>query len=414
MLQTAFATSLRPRPALANAALALRLSNSGLRRANFSTTPSLAGAAPPADRAAETLPPVHVSKEYVEKCKDHVMSTLDIVQPVPVVKDFIRDTPVSGKEIEQWHVGVGLHRVPVELGDRFAKSLVVFLRFFADTFFRERYLARGVMLETVAAIPGQVAGSLRHLSSLRRIRHDGGFIHHLLHEAENERMHLMTWQKMIQPSLPERILVVAAQGVMWNAYFLLYLMFPKVAHRFVGYLEEEAVISYTHMLEAIDAGKLENVDAPQIAKNYWNLMPDAKLRDVVLAIRADEANHRDTNHHLCDRLSEKKEDLRVYFDARFREGALTIHRPQAFLSTKSSLQDCGKEFSRTAKGRFRESISFLKKSLEMHRIILGFESQVFRHSSSSIENHVQMKSIIFSFCYFGKGPARIRSPAVPA
>jgi ubiquinol oxidase len=60
----------------------------------------------------------------------------------------------------------------------------------------------------------------------------------------------------------------------------------------VGYLEEQACIEYTHFLKAIDSGKIKNEEAPEIAKKYWNLAPDAKLRDVVLAVRADEAFHR--------------------------------------------------------------------------------------------------------------------------
>ncbi|MFT6273451.1 MAG: ubiquinol oxidase, partial [Dinoroseobacter sp.] len=44
----------------------------------------------------------------------------------------------------------------------------------------------------------------------------------------------------------------------------------------VGYLEEEAVVSYTRYLEEIDAGRVENVPAPNIAKQYWawQMTPD--------------------------------------------------------------------------------------------------------------------------------------------
>lgn len=35
-----------------------------------------------------------------------------------------------------------------------------------------------------------VAGTLRHLNSLRKMKRDHGWIHTLLEEAENERMHL--------------------------------------------------------------------------------------------------------------------------------------------------------------------------------------------------------------------------------
>jgi ubiquinol oxidase len=73
----------------------------------------------------------------------------------------------------------------------------------------------------------------------------------------------------------------------------------------VGYFEEEAVISYTQYLEGIDAGRHENVAAPQIAIDYWNLPANARLRDVVIAVRADEAGHRDVNHDFADQLGRK-------------------------------------------------------------------------------------------------------------
>lgn len=36
-----------------------------------------------------------------------------------------------------------------------------------------------------------VGGTLRHLRSMRLLKRDGGWIHSLLEEAENERMHLL-------------------------------------------------------------------------------------------------------------------------------------------------------------------------------------------------------------------------------
>ena len=83
----------------------------------------------------------------------------------------------------------------------------------------------------------------------------------------------------------------------------MYSLSSKTAHRFVGYLEEEAVISYTHYLEELDAGTIENCAAPDFAKTYWNLENDARLRDVLLAVRDDEAEHRDVNHKLADKLA---------------------------------------------------------------------------------------------------------------
>jgi ubiquinol oxidase len=192
------------------------------------------------------------------------------------------------------------HQTPRTLSDRFAIRLVKFLRFIVDAFFQKRYGHRAIMLETVAAVPGMVGGMLNHLKSLRLMRDDEGLIKTLLDEAENERMHLMTFVEVARPNWFERLLVLLAQGIFFNAFFVLYLMSAKSAHRFVGYLEEEAVVSYTHYLEEIDAGRHENSAAPQIAVRYWNLPADARLRDVVIAVRADEAKHRDVNHALAD------------------------------------------------------------------------------------------------------------------
>jgi ubiquinol oxidase len=159
------------------------------------------------------------------------------------------------------------------------------------------------VLETVAAVPGMVAGSLQHLRSLRRMEDDNGMIRTLLDEAENERMHLMTFIKIAKPNKLERFIILITQGIFYNAFFLFYLIAPRSAHRVVGYFEEEAVISYTAYLQEIDEGRHDNVPAPQVAIDYWNLPKDARLRDVILVIRDDEAGHRDVNHSFADLLA---------------------------------------------------------------------------------------------------------------
>ncbi len=194
------------------------------------------------------------------------------------------------------------HHAPVSFGDRVALKTVKFMRLFADAFFSKRYGHRAVVLETVAAVPGMVGGLLQHLKALRHIRDDQGWIRELLEEADNERMHLMTFIHVAQPSRFERAIIMIGQAIFYNAYFWLYLFAPRIAHRIVGYLEEEAVVSYTQYLAQIDAGHVENIPAPQIAIEYWNLSPTARLRDVVIAVRADEAGHRDRNHEMADQL----------------------------------------------------------------------------------------------------------------
>eukprot|EP00794_Sanderia_malayensis_P003766 gene3766-4288_t len=164
-----------------------------------------------------------------------------------------------------------------------------------------KWLTRIIMLETVAGVPGMVAAMTRHFHSLRKMVRDHGWIHTLLEEAENERMHLMTALELKQPGKLFRGTVVVVQGLFVNMFFLAYLISPRFCHRFVGYLEEEAVKTYTFCLECIDDNRLpmwKNLAAPEIAKKYWRLPEDALMRDVILAIRADEAHHRFVNHTL--------------------------------------------------------------------------------------------------------------------
>ena len=196
-----------------------------------------------------------------------------------------------------------LHHQPRDIGDHVALGFTKALRFVADTFFAKRYGHRAIVLETVAAVPGMVGATLQHLRCLRRMQHDQGWIHTLLDEAENERMHLMTFIEVAKPNWLERVLILLTQGVFYNAFFLLYLISPKTAHRVVGYFEEEAVISYTGYLAEIDAGRHANPPAPRLAIDYWQLPATATLRDVVLAVRNDEANHRDVNHGFADTLA---------------------------------------------------------------------------------------------------------------
>lgn len=124
----------------------------------------------------------------------------------------------------------------------------------------------------------------------------------LLEEAFNERMHLLTFLKLAEPGWFMRLMVLGAQGVFFNGFFLAYLASPRICHRFVGYLEEEAVITYTRAIEELEAGKLpqwNNLDAPEIAIQYWQ-MPERqrKMKDLLMYIRADEAKHREVNHTL--------------------------------------------------------------------------------------------------------------------
>ncbi|ABM05081.1 alternative oxidase [Psychromonas ingrahamii 37] len=192
------------------------------------------------------------------------------------------------------------HQKPNKVSEYIAYKITQSLKFMLNLFYGKKYAKRAVILETIAAVPGMVAGMLNHLKALRRMRDDQGWIRELLDEAENERMHLMIFLDIAKPTWIERTLVLLGQGIFLIIYTFLYILSSKTGHRVVGYFEEEACKSYSEFLQKIDAGEVENVPAPKIAKDYYALDDDACLRDVVLCIREDEGKHRDRNHEFAD------------------------------------------------------------------------------------------------------------------
>ena len=206
---------------------------------------------------------------------------------------------------------------PKNFSDFFALSMTKFFRFIADTFFAKRYGHRAVVLETIAGVPGMVAGMLIHLRSLRKMQTGyGSQIREMLAEAENERMHLMFFIEIAKPNAFERFLVIAAQAIFMAFYLFMYICFPKTSHRMIGYFEDEAVKSYTEYLDLVENGTVMNIRAPRIAIEYYNLKKDARLSDLIISVRADEMHHAEVNHDYANDLQSKssnkemKEDLK--------------------------------------------------------------------------------------------------------
>ncbi|KAK3318028.1 alternative oxidase-domain-containing protein [Apodospora peruviana] len=247
---------------------------------------------------------------------------------------YIRQTPPAwphhGYTEEEMVSVVPEHRPPNTVGDWLAWKLVRMCRWATDiaTGIRPKqqvdkknpttatsaeqplteaqWLVRFIFLESIAGVPGMVAGMLRHLGSLRRLKRDNGWIETLLEESYNERMHLLTFMKMSEPGWFMKTMIMGAQGVFFNALFVSYLISPKITHRFVGYLEEEAVHTYTRCIREIEQGDLPkwsapNFRIPELAVGYWH-MPEGKrtMKDLILYIRADEAVHRSVNHTLSN------------------------------------------------------------------------------------------------------------------
>ena len=194
---------------------------------------------------------------------------------------------------------------PKNFSDFFALSMTKFFRLIADTFFAKRYGHRAVVLETIAGVPGMVAGMLIHLRSLRKMQTGyGEQIREMLAEAENERMHLMFFIEIAKPNAFERLLVIAAQGVFMTFYLFMYIFFPKTSHRMIGYFEDEAVKSYTEYLNLVKSGLVMNINAPKLAINYYGLPKDARLSDLIRSVRADEMHHAKVNHSYAENLEQ--------------------------------------------------------------------------------------------------------------
>jgi len=202
------------------------------------------------------------------------------------------------------------HVKPETFSDKLALNAVKLVRFGFDSatgwnheITQQKVLQRVIFLETIAAVPGMTAAIIRHFSSLRHMERDGGLINMFLEEATNERMHLLTFVTMKDPSHLFRAAVIGSQFAFGTGFLLAYIVSPTFCHRFVGYVEEEACSTYTKIIEAIeqapDGSELaswRSEKAPKIAIAYWHLGEDGTVLDLMKAVRADEAEHRDVNH----------------------------------------------------------------------------------------------------------------------
>ncbi|KAI9929351.1 hypothetical protein ASPWEDRAFT_134941 [Aspergillus wentii DTO 134E9] len=254
--------------------------------------------------------PQHRIKEYFPPPQSPGVKQVISVWSHPVyTEQQMRDIQVAHREAKDWSdwVALGTVRffrwcVDSVTGYKHPKPGEALPARFKMT--EKKWLTRFIFLESIAGVPGMVGGMLRHLHSLRRMKRDNGWIETQLEEAFNERMHLLTFLKLAEPGWFMRFMVIGAQGVFLNGFILSYLISPRTCHRFVGYLEEEAVITYSRAIEEIEAGKLpewNNLTAPEIAVQYWKIPEGHRtMRDLILYIRADEAKHREVNHTLSN------------------------------------------------------------------------------------------------------------------
>lgn len=234
------------------------------------------------------------------------------LEDVRVTKPIFPGPTYTDRELLEVEVG---HREPETLADSLAWKLVRGARWIVDSstgvtndrpLTKTQYNARILFLESIAAVPGMVAAVHRHLRSLRSGSRDQGWIKTLLEEATNERMHLLTWMNLAEPGWPMRLLFIGAQGVFFNICFIARWISPTFFHRFVGYIEEEAIHTYSRLEREIREGQIEGwsdstFPIPDIAVEYWNIPPERRtMLWLTRYIRADEAGHRGVNHTLAN------------------------------------------------------------------------------------------------------------------
>merc|ERR1719231_1990856 len=170
---------------------------------------------------------------------------------------------------------------------------------------------RLIILESVAGVPGMLGGMFRHFRSLRQLRRDHGFIFTLLEEAENERMHLIVCMSFFEAGAVTRLVVQAGQVALTPFLVGLYMVRPQLLHRFVGYLEETAVHTYTNIVNTTNTpgtalhAAWKDTPAPQEAIDYWQLPADAMWVDCLKRMLADESHHRDVNHAMASMTPEQ-------------------------------------------------------------------------------------------------------------
>lgn len=164
-------------------------------------------------------------------------------------------------------------------------------------------IKRIIFLESIAPVPSSTAHFWRIRRSCLFHIADKGIIQQLHDEAENERIHLFIALQIYHPAILFRICLWIVLISFSFYYFIMYIIFPEYSHRLAGYMEEDAISTYSNMISDMDEGKFsgwKKIEAPLIAKLYYNLNDTATWKDVLICIRQDEIHHRDTQHSFAN------------------------------------------------------------------------------------------------------------------
>ena len=88
-------------------------------------------------------------------------------------------------------------------------------------------------------------------------------------------------------------------------FFFLFVYFMTIRPQQKRKKEHDALVAALKkgdevMTSSGIVGKIENVKAPRIAIEYYNLPDDARLVDLVKCVKADEEHHSEINHKYAD------------------------------------------------------------------------------------------------------------------
>ena len=84
----------------------------------------------------------------------------------------------------------------------------------------------------VVTTNGMVAGMALHLKEMRTMIYDHALIHHILEEAEGERVHLFLIMHERKPELAFRLALSVYQVFYFNLYMLGCVLSKETSHRY--------------------------------------------------------------------------------------------------------------------------------------------------------------------------------------
>ncbi|KAK1932319.1 Alternative oxidase [Phytophthora citrophthora] len=200
--------------------------------------------------------------------------------------EAIEDTPVNNLKPKKMHENVVSLRAKTP---RSSFSLLFDYRGLSSSLTPGDWLNRCLYIETVARASEMVVGIAHRLRSQHSLNPGD------IWPVENERIHMQIFLSMKQGGLGFQAAMLAAQSVFFPVFFLTYMVSPNTCHRFVDFVEQEAVKTYTYLLEDMEHGHLDEwcaITAPLIGRSYYDLPDDAKVYDMIKCIRAEKLSRK--------------------------------------------------------------------------------------------------------------------------